>query len=670
MIRILAALIILITWIAQCLSVANADPSIVPAAFSQVRFNATASFSYNVTAPPFSAACNGTGNDAPALYAGAAALLVDNPAIGLGAQTTIIIPPGSDCVFGACLTATPLFAGYPNMTLLMTGATVDTTNASSCTFFVGQAIQNANAPNVATQGALFDTVAAGQTCITMATSGQESRFAVGSSALLVNDLLQGGGTPVNNAIWEFQTVLTSGSGQVCFTAPLRNGYSATFPDYGFNNTAAAPTGNFCSNICGGPATIFPLASSWNANFTLSGGTWLTGRETFFQAQTVTLTGVTMTGASLDCIVPSVQQTMNLINDNFSGCPDITIDKEIDTININNTNVARFDIESGAPRVMNLTNGSVLTELNGAPLTLNCTSSTISDLLGATNYNAQVSFVGNACSIGAIAAAASKQIINANGWTVTGGVFTNTIASGVPPWPVVGAKYFFVGQFPYSGFEFHVTGLSQSSPNFSIATDSSLNAIPGIPASAGSIYVAPDPYPNWSCTNCTGSVDAVDYSQSGAQNAPLYTYSNRIYTCTAGVATVQAANPGVPVIDINSPVVVNAWGTVVSVSIDVTQVDTNSHATLPFNILGPFQAQAIDNTSGAQVTTFAPVVSLLHTGVRTVTQTTTSGSQTGDTLAASGNISLSGVETPSESTSLTGETAATCPIVSITIQDTR
>jgi hypothetical protein len=185
----------------------------------------------------------------------------------------------------------------------------------------------------------------------------------------------------------------------------------------------------------------------------------------------------------------------------------------------------------------------------------------------------------------------------------------------------------------------------------------------LPTTSGNLYVVADPMPSWSCSGCTGSVDAIDLSQAGAQAAPIYSYSSRTYTCTNNLGNVVNS------IDINSPPNFNIWGTLVSVTINVSTADTGGNSSLPLNVAAEFNNMPTISPS-AVVGSFGPIVSLKTAGTRTITPSGVTGTQTGDTLASPGTVAFTGETVPYLATSLTGETAGQCPVVTVTWQTSR
>jgi hypothetical protein len=241
----------------------------------------------------------------------------------------------------------------------------------------------------------------------------------------------------------------------------------------------------------------------------------------------------------------------------------------------------------------------------------------------------------------------------------------------PQYFVPGSNYIWSGQIPYEG-HFHITSLGFDATRIFIGTDLSGSSFPILPGS--SVNIEADPMPLWSCAGCLGNIDTVDMSQAGAQNAPWRTYSNRIYTCAANVTTVQAANPGVPVIDINS-VPANfgpaMWGAPANTPmvVNVNVADTSATGTVnwfPFASSGAFYvSMATPGTLGI----IHELIDLKHAGIRTITASSTSGSQGNDVLNSFSDVTTFGTSMGPDNLAVTNN-AGTCPVVTLTLQTVR
>ena len=636
-------------------------PSGAPAAASATP---PTTLQYNIESS-FGAACNGTADDAPAFGAASAAIEA-NSAAQSGTPVVLTIPGGASCTMKSCVVGTsgyPVFYGIPNLTISMVGATM-TLASGACASWAGLGIQSST-----TTSALFDTVAAGASCVTMATAGQESRFPVGSWVLATAVTLQATGYPPNTQLFEYLQVASRGAGQVCFNSNLVNSYASTYPDYGLNSG-----GNCGGANCGGPAMLYELYSGWNVSFSIIGGNWniTNGDALYLVGRNINLTSVTMPGTSYQCYAPSESQTITLNNVSIPNCV-MLIDKLMTTVNIiGGSLIGQWDAQSSSIVNLNVSR-STISVLNGIAQHTNCNAATITTIAPQLDYGAPLSFNGVNCSLPTIGTGSgnlASEIVNGGGWSVSGGVFTNATSYGPAGWAAPNRRGFFKGLYQYEYSPFTISSMTQTGSNFSIATTLAAG-LPTVPVDAsGYLYAAPDPYPDWNCSNCMGSADAVDFSQAGAQGAPLFTYSHRIYTCANNIAAVQAANPGAPVIDINNPPAgPTIWGELVSLTVNVSVADTSGNASLPWQLGGKFNNYPTLNSSGAEQN-FGPIISLKTAGTRTLTPMTATGAQGGDTLSAPGSVSMTQAIVPYLGTSIGGDAASTCPVATITWETAR
>src|SRR5271163_4846206 len=567
----------------------------------------------------FGATCNGSTDDAPAIRKAANAIRA-NSMVRSGRPVILNIPPGHECVMSSCPPGIepghPVFYAIPHLIINMAGSSVSSPG-HGCQSWAGLGIQASAGMN-----ARFNSVIAGSSCVVMVEPGQESRFPAGSWVEATGIDLMGWGYPPNAAVYEFLQIKSRGSGQICFTGPLKNSYSSSYPHYGHTAQDCGGSG------CGGPATLYKLDPGWNVSFELRGGMWNYSKQLYFLGRSITLSDVTMGGAGSNCFAPSVSQSVIINNLQEPTC-EMEVDKLIETLTFNGGSLGKVTIQSPSP-VNLLLNQVKLGILNGTPQNTVCEHASIGTLAGGSVFGANTSFIGRDCEIHNIRPLGVQgNIVNGKGWSVNKGIFTNSLSFGPVHWAVPGAKIFFTGAFDYEGFSFLVTDLNQSGQFVNVYTTLS-EGVPSLPTSAGRLIVLPDPYPRWSCFHCTGSVDAVDYSQDGAQNAPLYTYSNRIYTCQANMLAVQSQNPRVPVIDINSAPRVNVWGALLYLNVDVVVPDTSQTGSSLFHVTAQYDNfPTISNT--AIVEKFGPVVNLKFAGIRSVTPTAVTGAKPRDNL---------------------------------------
>lgn len=511
------------------------------------------------------------------------------------------------------------------------------------------------------------TVAAGSTSVTLLTPADTSKFAVGTYAVMTGANTQGGGDPVNMLYHEFvlPTAINGGTGQITLQSPLKFGYKSTWPGDGAATLRAMPASWNVAQVYNS-VVIF----GWDG----PGNTLLNNR-----GRSITFNGPSFPGQ----FGPNVSEIQNLVINNISA-PTIgrwEFDKLWEVATFNGGTISGLGFFSGTANDALTLNGVHVTgDMDGSPGALSINNSTIDGGMkpGATanGYTTSISCLNSNLGTGGIfdfAGAIDANITNANGVTInTSGLMTipHTV-EGLAPWAVPGAEMYFgtaTGGQSY-GVPFTVIDISGDTSNTFVQTNlTGYTSLPGSGVRAA-----------WAKTinfvGCTGSTSVVDISQAGSQNARPMTYSNRIYTCTNGVASQQVLHPGVPVIDLNSPPTTDPRlaRAISSVTVAVSQAETGS--AVAWHGGGQFDNGQVFNSSGVG-STWAWIIDLTKIGTRTYTgasntwSTTASGAS--DTLAttAPGFPSYTGGSfafAPWTSRSVTGESAGSCPIVTLTIQ---
>jgi hypothetical protein len=196
--------------------------------------------------------------------------------------------------------------------------------------------------------------------------------------------------------------------------------------------------------------------------------------------------------------------------------------------------------------------------------------------------------------------------------MSGGVITVPNSAGPSPWAIPGANLVWKRRYSEEPQTFQVVDVTQDATNTYIHTSLSggfptpLSTFPNL-----ATYVRTHPAPKFTCTNCTGSADAVDLS-GAPPGVPLWSYSKRTYTGTTPTALVPV------------------WGTLVSAKFNVTTASTGDGA-VTFNLNNPFVIAPDRFTVDFWNPTINPNIS----GLRTVTPTGVNGAQQGDSLSSPG-----------------------------------
>jgi hypothetical protein len=595
----------------------------------------------------FGAKCNGVGNDNAAFTA------FNTWARTQTLPITLTIPSGSVCMFSTTTGASGnWFAkGIKNLLVIGYGATISDNNGDGNGVFLG----GIGVINAILHSSRVATVAAGATTVTLLNASESSRFKVGNWALMTGLDLMGYGYPPNPAFFDYVqiTAINAGTGAITFAAPLKNGYKSTWPLYWAGNALATDQG--------GPATLYALDPSWDTQVEYQGLTFSQEGQTYANGRSITYRDVTFTGTA--CGIPTQNLVWQAINVTATNCS-VEVDKIIDTMTVSGGTWKAFGFQSSSVHTANFINGVNITGyINGTPQTFNCNGSTIADLeLGAIAFGA--SLVANAtnCSLPIIGYAGYRT--NVNAYTISNGVILSPIAVNGPiAWCVPGTKPFFSGSLDFEG-SFTITGLTASGGNAQCATSLSGNSFPTLPRQGGTdLFIQTNQAPIINFVGNTGSADAIDLSQAGARNAPLYTYSQRTYTCLANVGNVPNS------LDINSPpgnLGPIIWGAPISITVNVSRADTSAVSPLPWHF---FSSQYINGAGAAVI--IDEIVSLRTAGTRTMTPSTTTGSQAGDTLVNLGAVlTFTQTTSPSSPSPNVTNNAGICPVATVTIQTSR
>lgn len=282
--------------------------------------------------------------------------------------------------------------------------------------------------------------------------------------------------------------------------------------------------------------------------------------------------------------------------------------------------------------------------------------------------------------------------------LAGTTFTSTCTGSMGSlplnWAVPGANIMWHGRWAVQGPIVQVTDLSQDATFTYVQTSLNCsvvpctNGLPTMPQAAGVNDVSVHPAPQFTCTNCTGSVDAIDLSNPGAAGRPLWSYSKRtlaplsgspgasitgsisgtVLTATSvssgvlnvgqtlsdsgnnilgntSITALGTGSGGTGTYSVNksqavsseaitaTAAVVPVFGALTTLNVTVSVAST-AGGTMQTNIGGPF-VQIFGSTS--ITTAWDPIVNAkVASGTpRVMTSTTTSGAQSGDTLAIPG-----------------------------------
>ena len=311
------------------------------------------------------------------------------------------------------------------------------------------------------------TVSAGSTTVTLSTPAEATRYPVGSWICITGQGIQAGASfPPNFQLFEYHLVTANsgtGTGILTLNIALTYSYKSTWPLV--DPSGAQTTDN------GGPATIYLMAPSWNANVKVYGLTIssaatqlnLTGRDAALYDSTFYGSG----------FAPTFGQNISVYNSTF-GLTEV--DKLISQLSINNSRFSDLTVFSSSVENLTLTNviasGGIGTSKNTSILGGKANTY----VAGPNGFGHGVSVSANGVAI--TAARSNLMFIDKSVFSYSSGTFTVANASGnffdAIRWGVPGTKYFF-GFWDgvtmcNAGVTFTITDATQDGTNTNYITD--------------------------------------------------------------------------------------------------------------------------------------------------------------------------------------------------------
>jgi hypothetical protein len=630
MTKIVLALVRVMIVASLLLFVAQTAPSgkEVPSSGPTPAAESTTTLAKNIVTD-FRAKCDGVANDAPAFMS------FNSWARAQTLPIRLTIPPGSVCEFRSS-PATFAF-GVKNLVVSGYGAKFRT-NLSS--FFLGGfGVLETNRSS-----ALVATVAAGATTVALLTPSQSSRFRVGQYVLLTGGDLQGYGYPPNPWVFEYAlvTAINAATGAITLSAPLKYSYKSTWPSYN--------TGDKSHASLGGPATLYALDPSWDTVLEYQGLTISGSGQTYANGRSVKFTDVTFDGCTSSGGF-SPTQNLSVTLTNVTMLCLMEVDKLVSNFDIRGGNFGQLLFQSSSITLFTMNNATV-TILNGTPQKAVIANSAIETFVAGTlGYGVTNEISCNTCQIRAFKNPPGGVLDSKvdTQYTMSNGIITVPNSHGPVRWAVPGANAMFAlynGSLLTEGSPFQVLDITQDASNTYIKTSLTgrFPSLPTDPSHGLNIYA--HPAPKFTCTNCTGSVDAIDISQAPA-GLPIFSYTRRTYTGNLGTA------PNVTL-----------WGNLVKIIINVMTPYTGAQSALT---LSPFGAYGTQIISSGVATSYNPTINLKIAGERNIFQSSVSGAQSGDSISAPGPIWFESTMRPSLSADISAEPPSVWP--SFTIQVT-
>lgn len=665
----------------------------------------------------FGAVCNGSSHVADE----AAGVAFNTFATGQSNPIVLNLPVGGTCC-NTSATGSKWFFGVTKVVINGNGATMSGCGTDIYPQWAGFGIVQDNLTN-----ALFTTVSAGATCITLLTPSQASRGTVGSwVAIGGQDTFGDAGYPPDPATYEFLQIATinTTTGQICFDGALQYSYKSTWPNY-----------SGASTWPGGPATIWFLSSTWNTDITYLNVNW------FFNLDQATANGKsvkfingTWTGNSLsgaNCFAPSQAQSIQMIGLTMTACT-IEIDKIVDTLVMTNTTLDStssigFPSSDGA-NTATLTN--VTGTINGTPRRFFGTNLTMPSLeLGpALGFGGDDEFSCTNCTISAITPLTNHGQSNIQtGWAFTGsGVMTriNQLSVATSASAAAGTSVLTFTATPANmtvGLQVFDDTAAGVIPNnatvlSSTPTTITLSAnITGAGVGSGDSIRFKGGACNWcvegknlifqaggiengqtvtiSSVTTSGNYVAVQTTLAGG--LPAFSAGQNVYLHPAPRFTCSGCTGSIDIVDLaqapaRTPVysyskrtydggasgpwpsfsgtaqAPHLWGNVSQVNIGVTKAYSGVQGTLGLN---GFAVSSNVTNSSINAATWFPQVNAKTTGTRAITLSGVTGTQTGDsslTVPDSTRTWIDGQINPSLTAGISGESSSLWPAVTVEV----
>lgn len=536
-------------------------------------------------------ACNGSADDTASFDAFASWAINTWQASHTG-LIELNIPAGLNCKLDQAGGSSITFSGIQKLKISFAGATV----SGTVTHLAAIGHFNDN-----THEARVQTVSAGATSVTLVTAGQTSLFTVGQWVLIAGfDLQVTASYPINPMFFEFLLVTgkdgtCTGTGTVCFSTPLQNGYKSTWPLW--NSGGAFEAGR-------GPATLYAMPAAWNTEVEWSGGTIAnTGSQMDANGRQIVFRNVTFTDSgSNSCVFPSQNNSMSIVTSTMMNC-EIEADKLFTSYSITGTPIASITFQTGSANTNVTIDASTINTLVGTPYSLTVSGSTISTLLpGATSfgYTKTISIVTSTIGFDTnpggfvYGGQSSEGLNNIAGLTMSGGIITiptSYVTGGITntAWMGPGANVCWAdtGLYRCAGV-FQISDVTISGSDTLVHISQS-GGLPTWTYNGAGLFVRVHPAVQFTCTSCD--------SFAGAPAAsPLWSYVTRILTNANGAGT-------------NSFM----WGNISTISANVTAAYGGASAAVdnirPNDAINP-STYAVNNYT-------TPTVNLKQTGSRTL-----------------------------------------------------
>jgi hypothetical protein len=435
--------------------------------------------------------------------------------------------------------------------------------------------------------------------------------------------IQGAGSPPNHHYVEFNQISNISGATITLRAPLQNDYLSTFPAY----SQSRPDDE------GGPATIYLLKSTWNAEQVWYGVTFTRGAAS--GDQVISLRKLRF----IDCCwgsgdsnapIPSLCKTIEFLGCDISPINhSIEIDKNVEITTFRNckiTNYATLLFQSSSIQFLNI-HDCEIASLEGTPRNTIITNSIIGNMTCAPRSNGRMETLTlencDVTSFSLFPLTFLRESIS--NYTYSEGTFTKAnTGNNCPVWAVPGTKCVFNGNsgFAYVPPSFTILAVrgdagQVGSGNIYIDTTLSLASLPtwthGTLSNALNIpdKISPHPCPSINVVNCRGALGG--WTQTGPVRAA--TKDQLVLTGNATTGYSQGRCN------------LYVFGTLTSLTINVLRAYTGANGSENLVLAGGYAAY---DTSYAGAT-LSLSVDVKTAGIRSWSAGSWSGSAGGDSL---------------------------------------
>ena len=412
----------------------------------------------------------------------------------LSGRTRLYIAPGTYNLSAGMNFADTIGVAGSRLTIEAYGVTITAPNgqSNSVANFTGivQGADNAKETRI-------NTATAGDSTVTLVTSGETSRFSAGKWCCVSGLDMQGYGDPPNTGVFEFKQIQSVGSGTITFTSPLVNTYKSTWPFYAAGR--------------GGPATIFPMQGFWDQEVEFKGARFTdTGNLTYGKTRVMQWTDCTFDTYG-PC--PTVNMLFRSLRCTGAGIGGLEVDKVVHRIEFIDSMHRAVDFQSASINELYVSNmvqaGSNLRWRGGARNSntfINLQTTTFN--FGVMNYGCMGPTTMTDCS--ATTGDFFNQTTPFSDMTEEGGgVLSYSGGPGAPSngahwWATPGANAVLLDSSNNFARSFQISDVSQSAGRTYVTTNLPF-PVPGtINGRTSPWKIIAHPCPSVTMTNCTGN----------------------------------------------------------------------------------------------------------------------------------------------------------------------